>query len=1328
MKIINFKLTKYLWSNSPNKILIFLGILLFSLHFINAQTTQTSKTAVNFAIEKMEPKVSDAITNKSLASYCSSSGNAAYQTSITLVKFNTIDNSSAKLLGGYSNYTAQTTDVIAGNSYNLTVNLNTDGPSYWVYAKAWIDWNQDGDFDDIGEEFILGFTKNSSNGATSSSPLSITIPTNALSGNTRMRISCRWNNYPTSCETGFDGEVEDYTINILPSITTGTISPTSYCAGATISIPYTITGTYSTGNIFTAQLSDVSGNFGTPVNIGTLTSTASGTITGTIPNSSVTGSGYRIRVISSNPAVIGSSNTSNFSVNAIPSAPIVNSIIQPTCTLGTGSVVLNGLPATGNWILTRFPGAITTNGTGTSTTISGLSPGTYTYSVVNANIGTGLKGEYFNNMTLSGSPVLTRTDATVNFNWGTGNPGSPINNDNFSVRWSGQLLPLYSENYTFTTRSDDGIRLWVNGTQIINNWTNHAATNNTGTINLVAGVKYDIVLEYYENTGDAVAQLSWSSTNQTLQIIPQSQLYAASSCSSLVSANIVINTQPTTPTAPTVGTITQPTCATSTGSVVLSGLPASGTWTINPGAITGTGTSTTILGLATSTTYNYTVTNAVGCISSASANVVISSQPAIPSAPTVGLITQPTCSTGSVVLNGLPSGNWTINPGAITGNSTSKTITGLAAGTYNYTVTNTAGCTSTASANVVINSQLPINTWNGSISTDWNTAGNWCTGVPSVTNNLDVVIPSASTTPNSPILNDGNFGYVENILFESGSILTIGDNYLFVKTKLTLNGKIDLNNEAQLVQGDGSTFDAASTGTLEIDQQGTSDHFKYNYWGSPVNSAGTNYTIAGVLRDGSFPSSVKTINFGSAYTYADTKVTPTLEGSSIKLSTYWMYKYTNKVAGNYSAWTAVGKDGLLKVGEGFTMKGSNSTFAEQNYTFIGKPNNGDINLTIDAGKQYLIGNPYPSALEADQFILDNIKQYSKIDGTIVGGNRTENIIDGNLYFWDHFGGGTHFLKSYEGGYSIYNLSGGVAAIANDTRIKATLNSSTKSAQKFIPVAQGFFVTGLEGGEIQFKNSQRKFKKENASVSQFLRNTVAANATKVEANLKDNYPRIYLKYSSPSGLRRQLLVAFIPNSTDSLDIGYDAINGERFSEDMSWKVGNTKLVIQAVPTLDNERILPLEVKVGTTGLATISIDFLENINANTEIFLKDNLSGVKYDMKSGPFEINLEPGIYTNRFELVFQILKSLASEEDSFIEDIINIYINNPENTIFINHNESVYIKEISIYNMLGQQIQSIKKEFNRNTIKIPFSAQSGVYIVNVKTDKETISKKIIKL
>lgn len=145
--------------------------------------------------------------------------------------------------------------------------------------------------------------------------------------------------------------------------------------------------------------------------------------------------------------------------------------------------------------------------------------------------GTGLKGDYYNSITPAGAIAFTRTDATVNFDWGS-DPGPGVSSDNFSVRWTGQVQPLYSETYTFYTVSDDGVRLWVNGTQLINNWTDHPATENNGTITLTAGQRYDIRMEFYEHAGGAVARLSWSSPTQAKQIIPATQLYSATASQS----------------------------------------------------------------------------------------------------------------------------------------------------------------------------------------------------------------------------------------------------------------------------------------------------------------------------------------------------------------------------------------------------------------------------------------------------------------------------------------------------------------------------------------------------------------------------------------------------------------------------------------------------------------------------------------------------------------------------------------------------------------------------------------------------------------------------
>src|SRR5690606_24644433 len=117
----------------------------------------------------------------------------------------------------------------------------------------------------------------------------------------------------------------------------------------------------------------------------------------------------------------------------------------------------------------------------------------------------------------------------------------------------------------------------------------------------------------------------------------------------------------------------------------------------------------------------------------------------------------------------------------------------------------------------------------------------------------------------------------------------------------------------------------------------------------------------------------------------------------------------------YGDWARVTPETTFNVGEGYTMKGTSGEVEwadTQNYTFVGIPNNGDISLNINPEQSYLIGNPYPSSIDADQFIRDNLKD-------VVGGTNSDNVINGTLYFWSHFGGRTHMLKEYEGGYAVY---------------------------------------------------------------------------------------------------------------------------------------------------------------------------------------------------------------------------------------------------------------------------------------------------------------------
>lgn len=140
----------------------------------------------------------------------------------------------------------------------------------------------------------------------------------------------------------------------------------------------------------------------------------------------------------------------------------------------------------------------------------------------------GLLGEYFQSNVNSGifaSSVLKRIDDTVDFAWGTGSPSAAVPSDDFAVRWTGSVKTEDNGNYSFTTMSDSGVRLWIDGQLVIDNWVAHSSTLNTSpSINLRSNTRYNVVMEYYESTGSATARLYWRRPGQSLEIIPKDRL------------------------------------------------------------------------------------------------------------------------------------------------------------------------------------------------------------------------------------------------------------------------------------------------------------------------------------------------------------------------------------------------------------------------------------------------------------------------------------------------------------------------------------------------------------------------------------------------------------------------------------------------------------------------------------------------------------------------------------------------------------------------------------------------------------------------------------
>ncbi|MDO6759857.1 LamG-like jellyroll fold domain-containing protein [Tamlana sp. 2_MG-2023] len=551
------------------------------------------------------------------------------------------------------------------------------------------------------------------------------------------------------------------------------------------------------------------------------------------------------------------------------------------------------------------------------------------------------------------------------------------------------------------------------------------------------------------------------------------------------------------------------------------------------------------------------------------------------------------------------------------------------------------------------------------------------------------------------------------ILMDLGTKIRVdGDKGLYNSWYIKLDGKIDLQGESQLIQTTDSELDVASAGSLERDQQGTDNKYSYNYWSSPVNSDHTSnptnptYTVASVLKDPTDPTNA--IDFVGGYDGNDT-ATP------LQIADYWINIYSNKINNNYWQWQRIFSTGIIKSGEGYTMKGpgTGAVTDEQNYVFEGMPNNGTIKLDITAGNEYLIGNPYSSAIDAHAFINDN-----------------PDVITGSLYYWEHTGGNSHFLADYEGGYATYSLSGATGSVSQTAPSLppsiGAFNSSATPGQ-FIPVAQGFFVEADQGGEITFQNSQRVFEKENGGNSIFIKESSTKTSKTTNTKTGDTRPKIRLKYNSPLGYQRQLLATVDTSATKNIDWGYDARLIEEVPEDMSWEIENDKYIIQGIDKIDAATILPLIVKTRNKasdhgGIVTFSIDSLENDSQNYEVYLKDY--DTYHDLKQAPYDATVGKGETIGRFALAF-------SDQTLDIEDESNklgvqLFYHSQNNNIIINNPRNTNIGSLSAVNTLGQIVYRQQLNSTQNRIEIPVQLANGLYVFSVQTGNTEVSKKVI--
>jgi hypothetical protein len=550
-------------------------------------------------------------------------------------------------------------------------------------------------------------------------------------------------------------------------------------------------------------------------------------------------------------------------------------------------------------------------------------------------------------------------------------------------------------------------------------------------------------------------------------------------------------------------------------------------------------------------------------------------------------------------------------------------------------------------------------------------------------------------------------------------------NQLLVVTNdvyINTDAEVRLVGSSQLIQTHTGTGNTTGNGKIFIDQNSDiASVYRYNYMSSPVTTVGANtYSLSTVFKDGTNPLSdsgivgqgatdiARDIDFIAGYDGAT--------GSPIQIPEYWIYTFAS-ADGYRTYWNQKGKDGSIAPTDGFIFKGPGVT---QNYTFTGNPNDGDLTTTMGAEESYLVGNPYPSALNGLKFIQDNI-----------------NALDGTLYFWDHIGEedttssvtSGHNFSGYIGGYATINLSMGVAALS-----KAGTDGLYKTPGNYIPVGQGFYIGGsTNGGTITFNNSQREFITEDSGNSVFFKgSSTTKSKTSINSGSSVTQPFIklgmtYTNNKDKESYHRQIGVSFNAINSFDFDKGYDSEISDISETDIYWKFSenDNPYVITGVQEVSDSLEIPLEIIVGYNGEISINID---QINAlSQDVFIKDNLTGETTEITKNTAIYQLNKGTYTDRFFLAFTKASPLNLEND-ILEKTINIYVNNNSNTINISTNNDLNIKKVELYNILGKRISrwNIQEEKNDYQFEIQTQIASGIYLIKTYTNNGIINKKIV--
>jgi hypothetical protein len=536
----------------------------------------------------------------------------------------------------------------------------------------------------------------------------------------------------------------------------------------------------------------------------------------------------------------------------------------------------------------------------------------------------------------------------------------------------------------------------------------------------------------------------------------------------------------------------------------------------------------------------------------------------------------------------------------------------------------------------VVTITIPTTTWNGT---------SWSSGVPTSTTTAYIT---------------GNYSELTNLI---ACTLTVSSNAIVAipsGTNVTLNGKLivepgsnfTLNSNSNLIQ----QTPAINTGDITVKRMSSPVYrLDYTLWSSPVSGSQTLFNFSPLTANVG-PSNIRFYNYNTLTN---------------------QYNSVNPVTTFFEE----AKSYLIRTPNTWTPFNASLSPAPQPWTgtFTGVPRNGTISFTMSNTSSTTAinatGNPYPSAILLDSFIIEN-----------------SNAIEGTLWFWRKF-----------------NEDINLVSYSTCTTVGCTLNNNaTYTDSNLISVGQGFMVKAKSGQtNLNFTNAMRS----TGNANQFFKATV---------NQLDRY---WLKMTNATNKSTgQNLIAYTSTATNEYDSGLDGLYSNDSPVAFYSKAASQEVVINARPSFDVTDVIPLQFKSNVADNYTFSLNQKDGIfNGIQDVFLRDNYNNIIQNLTLGNYSFSTAAGTFTNRFDIIYQNL--LINPNPTIAGNQIIIY--NKDQTTFISSG-AITMDSIKIFDIQGRLLFS-KPSINDTKTSLNLNFNNQVVLFHITSqDGNTVIKKVI--